>query len=367
MRSAAALAGLRSYAHEIVGCGPAGESLTIDVAWAGAERPKKAVILSSGLHGVEGYFGSALQLAWLTTSARNLKLADDAAVILIHAINPYGFAWARRCNECNVDLNRNFLRDWSAIDADPGYRESLAVYERLRRFLNPVTARARFEPVALKMVLAILDLGLETMRMQGNQTRALGPLRRYSPTTVYRLGLSRFRRALPVGQYKYPKGLFYGGGEQQQSMRFLDDWLPHALGGAEKILHLDFHTGLGAMGDYRLLLDEAEGSARFDWIASHFGRAHIVPWGAEDATAYTSHGLMGTYLKERFKDSLYCWAAAEFGTYGPLRVLAALRAEQRAYFYAESNSAASIHARREMMEVFCPASREWRERALNKA
>ena len=47
-----------------------------------------------------------------------LALAAGLRVVLLHAINPWGFSWARRVTEDNVDLNRNF-RDFSR-PAPPG-------------------------------------------------------------------------------------------------------------------------------------------------------------------------------------------------------------------------------------------------------
>jgi hypothetical protein len=44
---------------------PIGEDLTIDVALWGNLRAHKMIVISSGLHGVEGFFGSAVQLAHL--------------------------------------------------------------------------------------------------------------------------------------------------------------------------------------------------------------------------------------------------------------------------------------------------------------
>src|SRR5690606_39367139 len=57
-------------------------------------------------------------------------LPEDTAVLLIHAINPYGFSHIRRVNEDNIDLNRNFRdfeteigrascreREWSTVGA----------------------------------------------------------------------------------------------------------------------------------------------------------------------------------------------------------------------------------------------------------
>jgi hypothetical protein len=42
--------------------GPKGELLAIDVAWLGPERPRAVLVHTSGLHGVEGFAGSAIQL-----------------------------------------------------------------------------------------------------------------------------------------------------------------------------------------------------------------------------------------------------------------------------------------------------------------
>src|SRR5262245_16458878 len=40
-----------------------GRDLSIDVLFAGSERPSRMLIVTSGIHGVEGFFGSAIQVA----------------------------------------------------------------------------------------------------------------------------------------------------------------------------------------------------------------------------------------------------------------------------------------------------------------
>ena len=104
--------------------------LTIDVARIGPTDAKKLVIVSSGTHGVEGFFGSALQLSVLK---KQMLPPKDTALLIIHAINPFGFANIRRVNESNIDLNRNFMRvDETYSGADPGYH-------KLNGILNPQT------------------------------------------------------------------------------------------------------------------------------------------------------------------------------------------------------------------------------------
>src|SRR5438874_5154353 len=105
--------------------GPRGETLGIDIAWFGDKVPRRAVLHSSGLHGVEGFAGSAIQIQALRELPR---VPDDTALFLVHILNPYGMCWLRRANENNVDLNRNSL-------GDEGYTGAPENYSKLDSFL----------------------------------------------------------------------------------------------------------------------------------------------------------------------------------------------------------------------------------------
>ena len=54
-RTAVEKAGGRLTALRLDAEGPNGADLTIDIAWFGAEKPKRALVHSSGLHGVEAF------------------------------------------------------------------------------------------------------------------------------------------------------------------------------------------------------------------------------------------------------------------------------------------------------------------------
>ena len=51
---------------------------------------------------------------------------------------------------------------------------------------------------------------------------------------------------------------------------------------------------------------------------------------------------------------------AEFGTYSVLKVLQALREENRAHFWCAKDDPQLMIARERLREVFCPASPKWR-------
>ena len=111
--SRAAGAIVESYEHHLTG--PEGESLFTDVAVLGPSDASTILVLESGTHGVEGFTGSAIQTG-LLHEGLNSGPKPSLSIILIHALNPYGFAHLRRFNEDNVDINRNFGLHWDRGD-----------------------------------------------------------------------------------------------------------------------------------------------------------------------------------------------------------------------------------------------------------
>ena len=82
--------------------GPGGETLTLDAAWPGDPAATRVMVVSSGGHGIEGFAGSAIQIDHLL---RAPAPPSGVAVLLIHAVNPYGMAWT--CLETEDDVDRD--------------------------------------------------------------------------------------------------------------------------------------------------------------------------------------------------------------------------------------------------------------------
>ena len=234
--------GFEHHALQIHAPSPNREPLTIDITVAGAAKPTSAIVLSSGVHGVEGLFGSAVQLAFLEQLSPNWQPPAGAAVVLIHAINPFGFAWRRRFNEDNVDLNRNFLL------AEEQYAGSPPLAGAFRSAMKPSRPRTRF--------------GFWTARM------ALLALRH---------GIQSFWETLPVGQYDYPDWLLLRRSRADRSRRRrCECFLPTLLDEADEVVHLDFHTGLGRWADCELLVSESEGLDNCEWWLEHFDAGMVT-------------------------------------------------------------------------------------------
>lgn len=114
-----------SYPHPLP-C-PLGEALYTDVARIGPASASRLMLVVSGTHGVEGYYGSDCQIAWLETLDEK-ALPADTALLLIHLLNPWGTAHLRRVNEDNIDLNRNFIDFSQPPPANPDYAQWHGIY-----------------------------------------------------------------------------------------------------------------------------------------------------------------------------------------------------------------------------------------------
>ncbi len=305
--------------------GPDDETLTIDLARLGPARSRRTVVVSSGLHGVEAPLGSAVQLAYLAQLANTCQ-GSDVSVVLIHALNPFGFAWRRRFNEHNVDLNRNFLL------AHQNYEGAPPLAAQFQRVLGSHRKPSRFAVANLRM----------------------GYL-------AARHGMKSFWQTLPVGQYELPEWLFYGGRELSQTGKFLRASLPDVIGEAIEVVHLDFHTGLGRWGECELLLSEEESAEEIEWWTNRYDGESVV--ASHSPTRYNVRGGFGPWLQTLLPDCHYHFATAEYGTYGPTRMLRALSDECR-WTNAIPQLPPDHWSRSRLAEAFIPTSSRWRLRCL---
>jgi hypothetical protein len=320
--------GWQTEAHPIDAAGPDGKELTIDVAVSPTLNSDRTVVVSSGLHGVEGFFGSAVQAAWLD---RQKPGPLPARLVFLHALNPYGFAHVRRYDETNADPNRNFLLPGEAyVGAPPGYAE-------LDPVLNPRSPPRRIDLFPLRGRWEVLTRGLPAMK-----------------------------RIIMTGQYEYPRGVFFGGAGPSRSNRVLAANLGRWVAGSREVVHLDLHCGLGPWATYKLLIDYPLTHPHRSRLEQLFGPSVIEACDVEGTgTAYYSRGDFGRWCVAQGLAKDYLFACAEFGTYGPVTMLAGIRAENRAFHWADPGSAATRRSKRRLMDLFCPADAGWRETVVD--
>lgn len=318
---------VESFLHPLVDS--EGQELAMDAIWCGRDRreAERLLIVSSGLHGLEGPLGSACQLAALQAGDLHSRaVANGWTVLLLHGLNPFGCAYRRRWNEANMDLNRNF---WLPEDE----RSTTEIYRQLEPWLNP------------KKIPWHDGVGffLKSVRH------------------IVRYGFDSVKQAIGVGQYDFPQGLLYGGNEPSWTRKILEQQLPGWLAGRQLATQIDVHSGLGKWGRCMLILD-------YVMRPEHQRRLLAHPrdsWEAASpaGTSYNAVGTLARWCDTRFHDHQYMYLCAEVGTYNPVWVLRALRAENQQWHHEPHRSPAVV---RRVQEAFCPRSPKWRSKAVNE-
>jgi hypothetical protein len=326
--AAAERLGWRLDSHPIGAQGPLDGDLTIDVA-SSSTSSDRTLIVSSGIHGVEGPFGSAVQCAVMDAWAGDGPPAGVRCVF-VHALNPFGFAWSRRTDAENVDPNRNFILDGEAYAGAP------AAYAAFDALLNPARPPGGADFFWLRAIGAIAAHGLPALK-----------------------------QALVTGQYDFPKGLFFGGRGPSRTRRVVEANLAAWVGGARRVVHLDLHTGLGRWGQHKLLVDYPLAPGARSRLTRAFGADAVEEGDPSGVAAYRARGSLGPWCVSRGLAPEYVFAFVEFGTYGNLRVLAGLRAENQAHHWGRVGQVGQVgREKARLRELFAPADPRWRATAL---
>lgn len=315
--------------------GPDGEELVVDVAQLGDRQASRQLLVISGTHGLEGYAGSASQLAWLKLGALAApgKLPAGVGVLLVHALNPFGIAYYTRTTENNVDLNRNFIDHAQARPENPDY--------------------ARLHPhlLAPDWSLDFLD-GLETAETKFRDE----------------YGADALFEARVKGQYAHADGLFFGGQGREWSNRTLERIIGEHLSAAERVGLIDWHTGLGDYGQPFFLSFSPEGSAE---------RAQAARWwGSERVDNARPHGLKRPQyaglvfhgVQQFIGARPLAGAVIEFGTRGIAmnrsQVLDQWLRKQPPEF---RRSERFLLLQADLRDAYVPFSQEWRNGVIRQA
>jgi hypothetical protein len=331
------------------------EEYTMDIVVIAGNVPG-LVVHVSGCHGVEGYSGSAIQIAflnWLLQQHYHPKqspmLSKMPTIVLVHAMNPYGMAKFRRVNENNVDLNRNALtkEQWETV-ANNEYNKQ--IYDKFdKNLFNPQI------PQTASLQRVIFEVGVRTV------------------LAFMRHGFRAIKHAMVSGQYHQPKGIFFGGQDRpEKSILVLQEWIQTTLLKSRAFLNdtttattwIDVHTGLGAPGK-DTLLPSSKGE---EWCSSEFQK--WFPESHSEAATKDVHkgyenvqGKVINYFYELFfkhqPDSLLL--VQEFGIVPAFLVGPAMIVENAALRNGIDTATVS---KRTTKAVFYPETAAWRRDIL---
>jgi hypothetical protein len=327
---AAEAAGLVNEEHLHPLLGAQGERLAMDVVREGPAQASGLLIISSACHGVEGFAGSGIQVGLLSDPSWHAAVqASGAAVLYIHALNPYGFSWLRRVTQEGVDLNRNFRDFHQPLPHNAGYDEIAAA-------LVP----AHWPPTAADE--AVLN------------------------DFADRHGERALQSAITSGQYSHELGLFFGGHAPSWSNVTLRHVLQEQGRAARSIAWIDLHTGLGPSGHGERIFacrNDAAALARArDW------------WGAEVTSIYDGssssallQGLMWNAIFEACPAADYTGIALEYGTLPLAQMIGALRADHWLEAHPEASPELAAAIKKQMRDAFYVDTNEWKQQLLEQA
>ena len=322
--AAAAAAGGRFRSHRNPTTGPDGGALYMDTVRFGADEAPNMLAMMAATHGVEGFCGSGAMIAWLRAGGP-AKLPAGTGALLIHGVNPHGFAWIRRVNEDNVDLNRNFVDHGKPYPVNAGYVE-------LADALTP----QRYDAASLAKAQLVLD------------------------NYVQKHGAFAFQGAVSAGQYTHPGGMFHGGNKPTWSNRTIRRVIRDELGAAKRIGCIDYHTGLGPFGHGELINPAPRGSGSFDLAVRWYGDECTSPEVGDSKSAIVTGAVMDAFPQEA-PDAAFCGIAIEYGTYPVDEVLEAVRRDNWLHLHGTLDSGQGRAFKAYMKERFYPAGTKWAE------
>jgi hypothetical protein len=307
------------------GTGPEGEQLVTDTAWIGPEDASRVLVLLGGTHGIEGFAGSAIQIDQLALLAgKHVDIPADTAVLMVHALTPWGYAWQRRCDADGVDLNRNSIDFSRPLPENKDYE-----------LLNDVF----YLPDAAQRKIALAEF-------------------------EQRHGRVALEKAVSAGQYSDPSGPFYGGKAPAHGRLVCEDLMRQYALQDRDLAVIDLHTGLGSYGYGEIICDHEPDSAGTRAAQNWYGESVALPLlGTSSSVPKT--GLLD-YAWHAIMNERSCYITLEFGTFSTDQLFETLLRDHQ--LWAQSgNEQVRLEHSKIMRRHFCPDDRAWQEMVLFRA
>eukprot|EP01084_Bolivina_argentea_P296021 509769_1 len=356
-------------------------------------KSNRLIIHLSGVHGVEGFTGSGIQLALLhhiSNPIQNNKFGnlifdtdndnEKPIIIFVHAVNPFGFAKFRRNNEQNIDLNRNFKtpQQWNDFKLNGPNKFH---YNDLNAVFNP---HFRLEEASSLLSKIPKNFRQYFINMYHNINYCLCWLR--LPYFALQYGVKQMKAAATIGQMHNQKGLQYvGNGKLAAShnklQKFFEDKFDEHMHWKKQfnfITLIDVHSGDSSYGIDKLLTEKYENAMKLkrlfldyddkDLIQSlnsddNDGDVQFLDGIYDNVNGYTFRygDVIGGLMDESVSVDMLVFAS-EFGSNHMLETVGVCQTMENAYFqeYKEYikhyNEYGEGH---EVMKEFLERSQRW--------
>lgn len=316
---AAQARGLAVESHVLPLAGAQGETLATDVVLDGPADASKMLIVISGVHGVEGFCGSAIQTGMLRLGGA--ALPSGTSLLYVHAVNPYGFSHLRRATQENIDLNRNFVDFSKPLPINAGYGQ-----------IHDMLLPAQWPP------------------LPDNEARIADYRERH--------GARGLQRATSLGQYSHADGLHYGGLAPAWSNNTFRGILRRYASQVRQLASVDIHTGLGPYGvGERIFASMDDDPAVLARGKRWWGELTSVTTGTSTSIPLT--GPIQCALTDECPQAQHVGICLEYGTQPMERVIAAMRAEHWLHRHGSGDTELAAGIKQDMKDAFYPDAPDW--------
>ena len=322
-----AKARIHSYGRDDVR-GKEGESLACDVAVLGPDDAERAAIVITGTHGVECFGPSAILHHWLRLSRSQVEIGD-AKIVLVHALNSWGFSHKTRTTENNVDLNRNCMA------RDDRYDRQNASYDKLVPYLHTDAFAADENLRAYRAYKSYLDQHgwhIENEMLEGQSHR--------------------------------PDGMFYTGKGPEWANRTFRTIVHEHLGAATTIGFIDWHTGVGSYGEVVYLIFDDRGSSEHEAAAGWWGSTEVDRSAFAAGAVPNYRGLVCRVIRQELPAPRIAGAVVEFGTADAYTMFRSDRLDRWLWFDGHRDEQYD-QFREDYKDINCPRDVAWRRLALS--
>ena len=310
--------------------GAQGEELSIDLAKIGDDKAPAVLLLTSGTHGVEGFCGSGCQVALLRDDAFLAAVErSGVGVLMLHALNSYGFSHLQRTNEDNADLNRNFVDFSSRLPPSPAYAE-----------IHALLLPAAWPPP------------------QDSEAKLGAWIKSH--------GERAFQAAVSGGQYAFPDGMFYGGSRPSWSNACLRAVLRAQASWRQRLGWIDFHTGLGPRGHGEKIYSGRDDLANIARAKTWWGNEVTSFFDGSSTSARVSGVISGAAYTECPRIEMTAMAL-EYGTYPLEHTLQTLRAEHWLHNHPEAPAEQRDEIKRALRDTFYIDADDWKAMVYEQA
>ncbi|AGH96673.1 M14 family metallopeptidase [Pseudobdellovibrio exovorus] len=318
------------------------QDLSVDLAyWAPTQQTQQLLVVTSGIHGSETYAGSAILQMFLTEVFPKLH-REGLGVLLVHAMNPYGFKYHRRTTENGVNLNRNF---------------SISGERYKRRNEDSEKMHAQF--FKREKVGSIKSHLFQHLEIK-NGKAFFGDI-----------SMDQFIKAVSPGQCESAQDLEFGGKALEPQSAKLVEKLKELIPQYQDVVALDLHTGLGHRNRLHLLTSGSGEDLHPDLFAQLFDIEadkdyyEYTPAAAEGF--YEVHGALNTAFSDLAQPhQRVCAITMEFGTLGhdleaKLRSLDNLLVEHQGFYNGYNTPELAEEVQKESFERSYPQDDKWRQ------